>query len=160
MPYASGKFSMLIFLPSGDNTPDDVIDELSPGNLSIWISNMSAWKKKVFLPKLEFSYSKSLIEILSSLGMVDAFKPGIANFSGIANAELYISQVLHKTYLKVDEQGTEAAAVTSITVGVTSVGPNDPSIFAVDHPFVFAIREADTNAILFIGKVENPNLNE
>lgn len=160
MPYASGKFSMLIFLPSGDNTPDDVIDELSPGNLSIWISNMNAWKKKVFLPKLEFSYSKSLIEILSSLGMVDAFKPGIANFSGIANAELYISQVLHKTYLKVDEQGTEAAAVTSITVGVTSVGPNDPSIFAVDHPFVFAIREADTNAILFIGKVENPNLNE
>jgi serpin B len=160
MPYGSGKFSMLIFLPSGNHSPNDVIAQLSPANLSTWISNMSVWNKKVFMPKLEFSYSKSLIETLSSLGMIDAFKPGIANFSGIANAELFISDVMHKTYLKVDERGTEAAAVTGVTFGVTSVGPTDPDIFAVDHPFVFAIREADTNAILFIGKVMNPSLKE
>jgi serpin B len=109
----------------------------------------------VYLPKFEFKFDDSLVDELSALGMTDAFIDGKANLSGISDdARLIVSEVMHKTYIKVDERGTEAAAVTGITVGVTTAGP-DPS-FRVDHPFVFAIREKDTQAILFIGKVMNP----
>ena len=116
---------------------------------------MTEQKKKVYLPKFEFKFDDSLLDELSALGMTDAFSEMQANFSGISDAaKLYISEVMHKTYIKVDERGTEAAAVTGITIGLTSVGPDNS--FRADHPFVFAIREKDTQAILFIGKVINP----
>ena len=119
---------------------------------------MEKWdygKKKVFMPKFEFKYENSLNNELQALGMTDAFSESNANFGGITeDQQIYISEVMHKSYIKVDEKGTEAAAVTGITFEVTAIGPNE--VFAVDHPFVFAIREKDTNAILFIGKVLNP----
>ncbi|WP_423129160.1 serpin family protein [Gaoshiqia sp. Z1-71] len=155
LPYGGEKYAMLIFLPKSGYSADDVARLLTPEDLSSWLSNMHGYNKKVFLPKFEFSYDKGLTETLKALGMTDAFSPYLANFSGISDAnDLFVSDVLHKTYLKVDEQGTEAAAVTAVIIGTTSAGP-DP-VFAVDHPFVFAIREKDTNAILFIGKVSNP----
>ena len=159
MPYGSGKYSMIIFLPNAGKKTNDIISELNPENVNTWISKLTEQKKKVFLPKFEFKFDDSLIDELSALGMTDAFDPSKANLSGISEeAKLVISAVMHKTYIKVDERGTEAAAVTGITVGVTSVGP-DSNTFKVDHPFVFAIREKDTQAILFIGKVLNPNQN-
>ena len=88
--------------------------------------------------------------------MTDAFNASVADLSGISEAaKLVISEVKHKSYIKVDERGTEAAAVTGITIELTSVGPDNS--FRVDHPFVFAIREKDTQSILFIGKVLDPN---
>lgn len=158
MPYGSGKYSMLIFLPETGKKTGDVISLLNTENLNSWISKLSEQKKKVFLPKFEFKFDDSLVDELTALGMTDAFNDAKANLSGISNAaKLMISEVMHKSYIKVDERGTEAAAVTGITVGVTSVGPD--TSFRVDHPFVFAIREKDTKAILFIGKVMNPKQN-
>lgn len=156
MPYGSGKYSMLIFLPaSGENT-NSVISLLSAENVNDWILKMTEQKKKVYLPKFEFKFDDSLIDELTALGMTDAFDDAKANLTGISDAaKLVISEVMHKSYIKVDERGTEAAAVTGITVGDTSVGPDD-DVFSVDHPFVFAIREKDTKAILFIGKVLDP----
>ena len=159
MPYGSGKYSMLIFLPNTGKNTNNIISELNPENVNNWISKLTEQKKKVFLPKFEFKFEDSIIDELAALGMTDAFDPSKANLTGISEeAKLVISAVMHKSYIKVDERGTEAAAVTGITVGVTSVGP-DNNTFRVDHPFVFAIREKDTQAILFIGKVLNPNQN-
>lgn len=155
MPYGSGKYSMLIFLPQTGKKTDNVISLLNPENVNDWISKLSEQKKEVFLPKFEFKFDNSLKDELAALGMTDAFNDAKANLSGISEAaKLVITEVMHKTYIKVDERGTEAAAVTGITVGVTSM-PVDNS-FRVDHPFVFAIREKDTQAILFIGKVMDP----
>jgi serine protease inhibitor len=155
MPYGSGKYSMLIFLPQTGKKTDNVISLLNPENVNDWISKLSEQKKEVFLPKFEFKFDNSLKDELAALGMTDAFNDAKANLSGISEAaKLVITEVMHKTYIKVDERGTEAAAVTGITVGVTSVGPDIS--FRVDHPFVFAIREKDTQAILFIGKVMDP----
>jgi serpin B len=155
MPYGGGKFSMLIFLPETGKTVNDVIAQLSSDRVNDWISKLTSQKKQVYLPKFEFRFDKSLIETLKALGMTDAFD-GRANLSGISDvAQLVVTEVMHKTYIKVDEAGTEAAAVTGITVGYTSVNPQS-NIFRVDHPFVFAIREKDTGALLFVGKVMDP----
>ncbi|HET6557771.1 MAG TPA: serpin family protein [Prolixibacteraceae bacterium] len=155
MPYGSGKYSMLLFLPQDGKSTNDVISALNPEKVSGWLSQMTEQKKEVFLPKFEFKFNNSLVDELSALGMTDAFNDGLANLKGISEeAQLVISEVMHKTYIKVDERGTEAAAVTGITIDVTSAGPDES--FRVDHPFVFAIREKDTGAILFIGKVINP----
>jgi len=158
MPYGSGKYSMLIFLPASGKNTTDMISTLTSENINDWLLKMTEQKKKVFLPKFEFKFDDSLVDELQVLGMTDAFNDAKANLSGISDAaKLIISEVMHKSYIKVDERGTEAAAVTGITVGVTSIGPDNS--FRVDHPFVFAIREKDTKAILFIGKVMNPNQN-
>ena len=158
MPYGSGKYSMLIILPVSGKSTDDVVALLTSDSMNDWISSLTEQKKKVYLPKFEFKFDQSLVVILKSLGMIDAFDEQKANLSGISeDAKLLISEVMHKTYIKVDERGTEAAAVTGITVGTTSIGPDNS--FRVDHPFVFAIREKDTQAILFIGKVMDPSQN-
>jgi serpin B len=158
MPYGSGKYSMLIFLPGNGKKTDDVISLMTAGNVNDWISKLTEQKKEVFLPRFEFKFDKSLKDELAALGMTDVFDDIKANLSGISDAaKLIISEVMHKTYIKVDERGTEAAAVTGITVGATSM-PVDNS-FRVDHPFVFAIREKDSGAILFIGKVMDPKQN-
>lgn len=158
MPYGSGKYSMLIFLPASGKNTNHIISSLTAENVNDWLSKMTEQKKKVYMPKFEFKFDDSLVDELQALGMTDAFNDAKANLSGISDAaKLLISEVMHKSYIKVDERGTEAAAVTGITVGVTSIGPDNS--FRVDHPFVFAIREKDTKAILFIGKVMNPNQN-
>ncbi len=158
MPYGSGKYSMLIFLPEAGKKTDDVISLLTSENVNDYISKLAEQKKEVFLPKFEFKFDNSLVDELAALGMTDAFNDAKANLTGISDAaKLVISEVMHKSYIKVDERGTEAAAVTGITVGTTSM-PVDNS-FRVDHPFVFAIREKDTNAILFVGKVMDPKQN-
>lgn len=153
MPYGSGKYSMLLFLPETGKTTNDMIALLNPENVNGWLEQMTEVEKEVYLPKFEFAFDNSLVDELQALGMTDAFNN--ADLSGISEgAPLAISEVMHKSYIKVDERGTEAAAVTGITIIVTSVGPDNS--FRADHPFVFAIREKDTQAILFIGKVMNP----
>ncbi|HNX56385.1 MAG TPA: serpin family protein [Prolixibacteraceae bacterium] len=160
MPYGSGKFSMVVLLPKTGYKTNEIISSLSSDNLNSWFSKATESKKNVFLPKFEFKFDQSLISNLEALGMVDAFDPSKANLSGISEAaQLYVSEVMHKSYIKVDEKGTEAAAVTGITIGTTSAGP-ETNVFRADHPFVFLIREKDTNSILFIGKVTDPSKSE
>ncbi len=155
MPYGGGKYSMMVFLPQDGYDTDDVINALTPDAIGNWIDQMTKQTKTVYMPKFEYAYDNELVENLKALGMIDAFSDTDADFSGISDVYLYISKVKHKSYIRVDEQGTEAAAVTSIGFETTSVGPSP--VFSVDHPFIFSIYEKDTKAILFIGKVTNPN---
>ena len=157
MPYGAEKFQMVLLLPNAGTTPDQLASTLNPGN---WITLNAALQTKskipVWIPKWKFSWDITLNGILSSLGMDIAFDPNRANFSAInAENQLYITKVIHKTYIDVSESGTEAAAVTSIGIGTTSM-PVDPPSFYLTRPFLFFITEEDTGAILFAGKVENP----
>ncbi len=111
---------------------------------------------EVSIPKFKFGYEKLLNGLLHSMGLSVAFDPDNADFSNITEAmQMYIDFVKHKSFIDVNEKGTEAAAVTSVGVGVTSIGPDYPK-FIANRPFLFAIREKYTNAILFLGKVANP----
>jgi serpin B len=159
MPYGADKFQMILLLPDAGTTPDKLAASL---NSDQWSTLNAALKVKtkipVWIPKWKFSWDITLNDILSSLGMDVAFDAGKANFSGInAQNQLYITKVIHKTFIDVSESGTEAAAVTSVGVGVTSM-PTDPPAFYATRPFLFFITEEDTGAILFAGKVENPLL--
>jgi serpin B len=120
------------------------------------LDDQTDWiKTDVLMPKFEFDYEKILNDQLNALGMTEAFIPFSADFSGITDEQIFISFVKQNTYVMVNEEGTEAAAVTTIGFENTSVGPDTPFFF-IDKPFVFAIRERTTNTLLFIGSVTNP----
>ncbi len=157
MPYGADKFQMVWLLPDVGTTPDKLASTL---NFAKWTTLMAALqnttKLPVWIPKFKFSWEKTLNDILSSLGMSIAFDPNKADFSAInPTQQLYITKVIHKTFIDVSESGTEAAAATSVGVGTTSM-PVDPPSFYLTRPFLFFITEEDTGAILFAGKVENP----
>ncbi len=160
MPYGRGKFSMVLLLPAVGKAPDQLIGQLNP---SVWAGLKTSLAipqmVDVWLPRFTFNWESDLKDILSSLGMGVAFSITQANFSKInPNDELFITKVKHKTYIQVDEEGTEAAAVTSVEIGPTMVNPNSIPVFHAIRPFLFFITEEDTGAILFVGKVENPLL--
>lgn len=157
MPYGAEKFQMVLLLPDVGTTPEKLAATLDSEKWSTLNAALqSKTKVPVWIPKWKFSWDVTLNGILSALGMEVAFDPNKANFSAInADNQLYITKVIHKTYIDVSESGTEAAAVTSVGVGVTSM-PADPPSFYLTRPFLFFITEEDTGAILFAGKVENP----
>jgi serine protease inhibitor len=158
LPYGDGQFNMFIMLPNGENTTGDIVAELNNDNWNTWINSLGTQQVVVKLPKFKFEFFRLLNDDLSSMGMGIAFDPDNADFSGInPDNELYISRVLHKTFIEVNEEGTEAAAVTAVEIGYTSIGP-EPIIryFTADHPFLFAIRENSSGTILFMGRVNLP----
>ncbi|MBA3943073.1 MAG: hypothetical protein H0X37_00755 [Herpetosiphonaceae bacterium] len=111
------------------------------------------------MPKFNISTSSfSMMDVLEGLGMTDAFKPQIADFDGIADThELYIGDVIHKATITVDEQGTEAAAASAVSMMAGAAPPSvKPVEMHIDHPFVFLIRDLHTGTILFMGRVANP----
>jgi len=159
MPYGRGKFAMVIILPVVGKTPEQILGQLNSASwetLKTALTNST--KVDVWLPRFKFSWESDLNGILSSLGMAVAFSESQANFSKINSTDhLFITKVKHKTFIEVNEEGTEAAAATSVGIGVTSIGPGGPEFHAT-RPFLFFITEEDTGAILFAGKVENPLL--
>jgi len=160
LPYGNGQYNMLVMLPAQNKNSQNVIDELSADNLLKWGKEFKTEEHVVVtMPRFKFEFKMGLIDVLKEMGMQKAFT-GEANFSKITDKEdLFISSVLHKSYIDVNENGTEAAAVTAITFSTTSAGPGDTVrkiYFTVNKPFVFAITEKDTGAILFIGEVQNP----
>lgn len=162
MPYGNGQYNMVIFLPVSENRSQDVIDELSAANWKKWMDEFETTDRvNITMPRFKFEFEAGLNELLKKMGMQKAFIPGGADFSKISDIELYISAVKHKSFIDVNETGTEAAAVTSITFTTTSIGNEPPTVpFFVNKPFVFAITENDTDAILFIGEVQNPEYDE
>ena len=126
----------------------------------VWSLQFSEKDIQLQLPKVKYEYSeKQMIPILTAMGMEVAFNPDQADFTRInSGGGLYISDVKHKTYIATDEEGSEAAAVTSVGVGTTSVGVDQPYYFMVNRPFVYFIREKSSGTILFIGTVMNPSL--
>ena len=158
LPYGKGDYSMIVIVPTSEKTIGDVIDQFTPENLGSWLDGFYSRKGlKIHLPKFRFEYEKSLKEALSALGMAIAFSPVEADFSKInPNYDLYISEVKHKTFIDVNEEGTEAAAVTAVIIGATSIQP--PNLFEANRPFLFLIKENQSNAIIFAGRVSVPVL--
>ena len=157
MPYGRTNFTMVVIVPE-----ESLGSFYSSLTSQLWTSVTSGLddadefgKLIVGMPKFKFSYEKYLNQQLQAMGMVDAFIPGQANLSGISDAAIYVSFVKQNTFVEVDEEGTEAAAVTTIGVDLVSV-PQPPMEFIIDKPFIFAIRERTTNTLLFIGQVLNP----
>jgi serine protease inhibitor len=156
LPYGDEKFSMVVMLPRYGFTANDIITNLDSAYWST-ITNSFAEVPEIhiYLPKFKFAYEKKLNDILSDMGMGVAFSGG-ADFSGIDGGQhdLFISQVKHKSFIDVSEQGTEAAAVTVVEIFVTSIP--DYVDFYANRPFVFAIKEKKTGAVVFAGKVAHP----
>ena len=155
LTYGRQNFSMVVIEPAG--TLNDFLTEFDLAEWEGLMTGLSAITEpsecEVWIPKFKFEYEKILNDQLASLGMMDAFIPAAADLTGISDESIFVSFVKQNTYVDVNEEGTEAAAVTTIGIELTSEGP-DP--FVVDKPFVFAIRERTTNTILFIGKVIQP----
>jgi len=158
MPYGNRQYNMVIFLPADGKNSQDVIDNLSAANWKNWQDDFSTEDHVVItMPRFKFAFEMPLISVLKEMGMQKAFQAEFADFSKISDEDLYISSVRHKAFIDVNETGTEAAAVTSITFRATSAGNEPPKkYFNVNKPFVFAITEKDTGAILFIGEVNHP----
>ena len=156
MPYGTGQYNMVVMVPGENKTSDDIIKALTIGNWKTWMDSFLPKNNVIVtMPRFKFAYDTDLNSVLSDMGMAVAFNPNQANFKGISKLhDLYIDKVKHKTFIDVNESGTEAAAVTSIGIGVTSIPSG--TFFTVDKPFVFAITEKETGAILFIGEVTKP----
>ena len=154
LPYGNGAYSMVFVLPKGDF--GTMLQQLKqPDYWQNCLSNLQSQVALLYIPKFKVEYepNPNLNNILIKLGMGKAFT-GTADFSGIADAGLSISEVRQKTYIEVDEKGTEAAAVTMI--GMTT-GEHDPiPYFYANRPFLFVIQENTTGTMLFMGKVGNP----
>jgi serpin B len=157
LPYGCTNFTMVVVVPDGSLS--DFITSFTSEKWNTITSDFDDQEEfgelTVFMPKYKFSYEKYLNDQLQSMGMLDAFDPSLANLSGISDASIYVSFVKQNTFVEVDEKGTEAAAVTTIGIVETSFPPQTQE-FVIDKPFVFAIRERTTNALLFIGQVTNP----
>jgi serpin B len=157
MFYGQQNFSMVVIVPESDledflqNMESETWEEVTTG----LDSQIDPWEVPVVFPRFTFEYEKKLNEMLQSLGMTDAFNPSLSNLSGISDQDLVVSFVKQNTFVEVNEDGTEAAAVTTIGIELTSVG-DEPEPIIVNKPFIFAIREQTTNSLLFIGKVVNP----
>ncbi len=158
LPYGDGDFSMLVILPAQSSDINSFISQLDENFWDNLLTNMDSAEVNLWLPRFKLEYFITLNDALKAMGMESAFNPLTADFTKMRPVrDLYISNVLHKTFINVDEKGTEAAAVTAIEIALTAVvTPNNEIYMRVNHPFIFAIRENTSGAILFIGKVVNP----
>lgn len=155
LPYGDRKFRMTIFLPKPQTDIDSLIGEFNQKNWDSWISSFADKSLTLCFPKFKLKYELGLNDVLSALGMAIAFDLLQADFTKMYEGQenLFISKVKHKTFVEVNEEGTEAAAVTSVEIGITSVG----LLMRVNRPFIFVIRENKSQTILFIGKIVEPD---
>lgn len=156
LPYGGSRVSMYVFLPSETSSLDSFHARLTPEAWQEWMAAFSSSEVRLALPKFKLEYDRELTGALTALGMGIAFEGRRADFSGMCPppAELYIGEVKHKTYVDVNEAGTEAAGVTAVTMRVTAM----PRIaeLTVNRPFFFAIRDDKTGTLLFMGSVADP----
>ncbi|MEC3881469.1 serpin family protein [Parapedobacter sp. 10938] len=156
LPYGDKRFSMVVLKPRDGVDLMQLSEKLADGDL--WdklASSFYSRETQLALPRFKFSYENKLNDELTDMGMGIAFTPA-ADFSGISSAPLAISEVKHKSFIEVNEEGTEAAAVTSVGMVMTSLP--QAYTFDVNRPFLFAIREMNTGLILFIGQVNDPSV--
>jgi serpin B len=155
LPYGAGDLAMTLIVPDGSLGPIETA--LSRHGLAAVLGGpVASANVTLALPRFQVRTHAELVDTLKRLGMTDAFDDGRADFGGIADEQLVISQVAHEAYISVDEDGTEAAAATGVVAVATSghVGPNP--IVTVDHPFLFAITDTKTGTPLFLGRVMDP----
>ena len=154
LPYGREAFSMTLLLPSGERALEEWAATITEEQWQAWMGQLQQTKLDVYLPRFRLEYEQVLNETLKALGMETAFDESAADFSGMSpmGADLFIDEVKQKTFLEVNEKGTEAAAVTSVGIVLTSGPPN----FRADRPFLLAIRERLSGTLLFVGLIGAP----
>jgi serpin B len=158
MPYAKGELSMIVLLPKETEGLPRLEKKLTQANLQEWTQGLRRQKVIVYLPRFKMTSQFGLTDTLQAMGMRLAFEPGKADFSGMSRSEeLFISAVIHKAFVDVNEEGTEAAAATGVAIAATAAPlQEEPPVFRADRPFVFLIRDNRTGSIVFMGRVTNP----
>lgn len=158
LPYQGETLSMVIFLPKERDGLADLEGSLNADALKGWLAGLRPTEVEANLPTFRMTSDFSLRDTLSALGMPSAFEPGKADFSGIADAKqgLFISAVVHKAFVEVNEEGTEAAAATAASHSCGA--PPRHTVFLADQPFLFLIRDRKSGAILFMGRVVDPSV--
>jgi serpin B len=152
MPYGNGRIEMLVVLPA--NGLDGMVKNFAEKGWPKGLANLTEQQVGVKFPKFRLEYSETLNDSLKALGIKKAFTDQ-ADFSGMSLEKLLISNVKHKTFIEVDEVGTEAAAATSVEMAVTSAPIDKPKEFVADKPFLFVIREKQTGVVLFTGAIRS-----
>ncbi|HEV2211385.1 MAG TPA: serpin family protein [Verrucomicrobiae bacterium] len=157
IPYAGNALEMMVLLPRQVEGIEQLGQALTAANLRQWENQITIRKVDLFLPRFKLQSSFELAQQLGTMGMPDAFHPG-ADFSGIdGQRDLYVSDLIHKAWVEVNEQGTEAAAATVGVMRMTAVQRQPPPVvFRADHPFIFLIRDNRSGSLLFLGRVMNP----
>jgi len=156
MKYGKSDLAMDVVLPDDPTGLSKIEEQLTPGTFATWTSALHTQRVEVSFPKVTFTWGGSLTPALKSLGMKSAFGSS-ADLTGIApDGKLFVSDVRHKAFVAIDEEGTEAAAATAVVIATRAAVERPPERFTADHPFVFAIRDTKTGRILFMGRVTNP----
>jgi serpin B len=157
MSYVGGGQSMVVLLPKTRDGLAGLEEGLTADRLAALLKGVRSERVRVSLPKFKFTSQFSLTKALKAMGMRDAFDPLAADFTGMSDSpELYIGDVIHKAFVDVYEEGTEAAAATAVMMLGTAMPPAEPKVFQADHPFMFLIRDRQTGAIVFMGRVADP----
>lgn len=159
LPYAGAELSMIVLLPDDPGGLPALEQSMSPSVLKQWLSRLAFVPKVILsLPRFKMTDGFELGKTLGAMGMKLAFERGAADFSGMdGKRDLYISAAIHKAYVAVDEEGTEAAAATGTTMmALAAPVRREPIVFRADHPFVFLIRDNRSGAILFMGRITDP----
>jgi len=157
LPYVGGDVAMVVLLPKEKNGLSALENSLNQKQLDDWLAQGRSREVNVFLPKFKLTQQFSLSRTLAGMGMTDAFLSS-ANFSAMdGGRDLFISAVIHKAFVEVNEQGTEAAAATAVGMEAMAIRrPAPMPVFRADHPFLFLIRDTHSGSILFLGRVTNP----
>jgi serpin B len=162
IPYKGQSLSMVILLPKTADGLAALEKQLTDQSLKGWLAKLDSQpvqKIELYLPKFRLETKYGLVSHFENMGIKDAFAPGAADFSGMGwpKGALYISQIVHKAFVEVNEEGTEAAAATAIEFATKSAFARDYPVFRADHPFFFVIRDNESQSILFMGRIVNPN---
>jgi serine protease inhibitor len=158
LPYGKGGTSLYLFLPDKGSSLDDLLKSFSHDKCEQWMKGFRSTPGDVKIPRFKMEYESKLNDMLKALGMETAFSENRADFSGMRDRrDVYISEVKHKAVVEVNEEGTEAAAATSVGIRTTSMRPpQERFTFIADHPFLMIIRDESTGALLFMGTVADP----
>jgi len=157
LPYGTGRMGMYIFLPAGAHGLGGFLTGLDDRVFIEWMSRLAPREGNVLVPRFKMEYECGLVPTLRALGMRDAFDASTADFSGMSDAALCVSEVKHKAVVEVNEEGTKAAAVTSVEMKATSIRePADRFSFIANRPFFFVIRDDATGTLLFMGALYDP----
>lgn len=160
LPYRGNRLSMVILLPDGADGLPGVEKQLTPTSLKQWLGELDRLPEDeamLYIPRFKLETGYDLVPAFRALGVKDAFdKSGKADFSGMGwkKGELWISQIKHKAFVEVNEEGTEAAAATAVEMATKSA-PRYP-VFRADHPFLFIVRDKETGTVLFMGRLTDP----
>ena len=161
LPYEGDRLSMLVILPLEKDGLDYMLGNVTAGQVDQWAGEMYQTDVIVYMPKFEVRTHYNLVQHLKYMGVTDLFDPFASDLSGMAELEpperLWVEKALHDAYVKVNEEGTEAAAVTTIIGGMIDSVPPPPEVFKADHPFLFVIQDDESGTILFMGRVSDPS---